>query len=72
MAFKNISLSVEAYERLRKMKKNGESFSDEVIRLTSSEKLSDLAGIFTEQEAEELEKNVGEVKKSFEVKPWSF
>ena len=70
MAFKNISLSVDAYERLKKMKKENESFSEEVMRLTSGERLSELAGTLTDEQAQEYKKNVEEVKKAAKVRSW--
>lgn len=45
MATKNISLTEDAYERLKACKREGESFSDVVNRLTrSSRSLSDGVG----------------------------
>ncbi|MBI5226751.1 antitoxin VapB family protein [Candidatus Micrarchaeota archaeon] len=75
MAFKTITLSVEAYELLKASKKTGESFSDEVIRTfrhQKFQKLSDLAGILTDEEADELDRNVEQIRKSAQVRPWSF
>lgn len=47
MATKNISLTEEAYERLKACKREGESFSDVVERLTrASTSLSDGIGAF--------------------------
>lgn len=40
MASKNISLREEAYERLNALKREGESFSDVVIRITESDRWS--------------------------------
>ena len=72
MAFKNISLSLEAYDTLKKLKHKDESFSEEVMRLTkkSEAKISDVIGIFTDVEAEQLRKGVEEVRKSFKVRTW--
>jgi predicted CopG family antitoxin len=46
MGTKNISLTEEAYERLRRRKDDDESFTDVVLRLTSDdpEDFSDIAG----------------------------
>jgi predicted CopG family antitoxin len=46
MGTKNISLTDEAYERLRRRKNDEESFTDVVLRLTSDdpEDFSDIAG----------------------------
>jgi predicted CopG family antitoxin len=37
MATKNITITEDAYERLRALKREDESFSDLVVRLTESE-----------------------------------
>jgi predicted CopG family antitoxin len=44
MGVKTVSLSDEAYARLKSRKRPGESFSDVVNRLTSRRRLSELVG----------------------------
>lgn len=71
MVFKNVTLSLEAYERLKRLKLPSESFSSEVIRLASSSgSIAEVVGILTEKEADELEKNVAEARKSVKVRQW--
>lgn len=70
MAFKNISLSLEAYEELKKLKKEGESFSEEVIRITKTRRISDVAGILSKKEAAELEKGVEKVRAEAKITKW--
>lgn len=58
MARKTISLDEEAYERLKAHKREDESFSDAVKRLTSGRSWKEVAGFLSEEEAEELEQIV--------------
>ena len=45
MPSKTITITLEAYERLKKEKKNGESFSDVILRLTGKKRdLLEFAG----------------------------
>jgi len=44
MATKNITITEDAYERLRALKREGESFSDVVTRLTERENPMAFAG----------------------------
>lgn len=60
MSTKTISLSEEAYERLKAMKKEKESFTDLIKRLCSGAKLRDFYGILEEESAEEIEKAIRE------------
>lgn len=60
MGTKTISLADDAYERLRSEKKEGESFSDVVRRLTEGTDLSDYYGILSEETADDLEDVVAE------------
>ncbi|KXA91416.1 hypothetical protein AKJ57_01240 [candidate division MSBL1 archaeon SCGC-AAA259A05] len=57
MGSKNISLRESAYERLSSLKKEEESFSDLVERLTRGKtpKYSDLAGILSKDTIETIE-----------------
>lgn len=55
MATKTISLDEEAYERLKAHKKEGESFSDTVKRLAGERSWNEIAGILSEEEAEEID-----------------
>ena len=55
MATKTISLDEEAYERLKARKKEGESFSETVKRLAGERSWNEVVGIFSEDEATNLE-----------------
>ncbi len=55
MGNRTISVSDEAYARLKAMKKPGESFSDVINRLTSRRRLSELAGVLSDEDGEILE-----------------
>lgn len=44
MGTKNIAISDEAYQRLRALKKSGESFTDVIERITQSRGILELAG----------------------------
>lgn len=54
MGTKTISLSEDAYERLKAMKRESESFSDVVRRLTRGVELGDYYGILDEDTGAEL------------------
>jgi len=60
MATKTISITEEAYERLASKKKEGESFSEVINRITNKRSLSEFAGILSNEEADRLEKNIKE------------
>ena len=53
MSTKTVSLRESAYRKLRNLKQDGESFSDVVERISTSQSLKDLEGSFPE---------IGEVK----------
>ncbi len=63
MGSKNISISDEAYSRLKKFKGKNESFTDVINRLTNKATLLDLKGTLTKESAEALLKNLSEMRK---------
>jgi len=65
MATKTISITLEAYERLRREKMEGESFSDVILRLTEKQKmdLTEFAGVW--KDADEIEKIILKGRKEF-------
>ena len=60
MGTKTISLSDDAYERLKTMKREGESFSDVVRRLTAGVELGDYYGVLDDETGAELAAVVAE------------
>lgn len=63
MGSKNISISDEAYSRLKKMKGKNESFTDLIIRLTNKVSLLDLRGILASEEAHQILEELKESRK---------
>ena len=55
MGTKTISLAEDAYEKLKRHKREGESFSDVVRRLTGDVRLSEYYGRLDAETADELE-----------------
>lgn len=62
MGSRTISVSDEAYARLKALKKPGESFSDTINRLTSRKRLSEIAGVLNDEDVEVIEKAVASVR----------
>lgn len=58
MGFKTISLSEKAYRRLAERKREGESFSDVVLRITGNSTLRDFVGILSTSSCDRLEENL--------------
>ncbi len=59
---KNISLTDDAYELLKKMKMGNESFSDTIRRLAKRHRLSDCVGLWADMPDEELEAITGSIE----------
>jgi len=57
MSTKTVSLKESAYEKLKNLKRENESFSDVVERISQSQSLEDLEGSYPE---------IGEVKEQIE------
>lgn len=66
MGTKNISLRESAYQRLASLKREGESFSDVVERLTKDRtpKYADLAGLLSDETIKAIEKTTKERRKA--------
>ena len=64
MGTKNIAISDEAYQRLKALKKPGESFTEVIERMTRSRGVLELSGILSKQEASRLAEMVKESRKS--------
>ena len=58
MGTKTISITEEAYNRLDSRKKERESFSEVINRLTGKGSLARFSGVFSKAEAEELGENI--------------
>ena len=54
MATKTISITEEAYERLRMKKEKNESFTDVINRIAGKGNIMELAGILSKEEGEKL------------------
>ncbi|MFC5133711.1 MULTISPECIES: antitoxin VapB family protein [Haloferacaceae] len=57
---KSIRLSEEAYERLAAHKREGETFSDVVLRLAGERSILEIAGVLSDDEADALREAVDE------------
>ena len=64
MATKTISITEEAYERLKMKKEKNESFTDVINRVTGKRSIMELAGILSNEEGEKLEKYIKERRKT--------
>lgn len=66
---KTISLTDEAYDLLKNMKLEGESFSDTIKRLARKGKPSEVLHLYPElQEAEEFEDAIRENRKAIDMR----
>lgn len=54
MATKTVSLKESAYNKLKNLKEEGESFSDLIDRITSEKSLTEISGIWEDEELEDL------------------
>lgn len=60
MGTRTISIKDEAYERLKRLKRQGESFTDLINRLTQKRSLLELSEVATKEEVEALERAIDE------------
>ena len=61
---KRIRLTEEAYERLEAHKRENETFSEVVLRLTGDRSLLELAGILSDEQADAIETAIEERRPS--------
>jgi len=61
--YKSVRLTEGAYETLERRKRDDETFSETVERLAKERPIRDLAGLFTDEEVEEIR---AERSKSYE------
>jgi len=58
--YRNIRLTEEAYQHLKRRKQPGESFSDTVERIAGERSLLELAGILSDEEADKMREAIDE------------
>jgi len=63
MATKNISITEDAYKRLANLKRERESFSEVIVRVTGKSPLRNIYGILSGKRGEEFEKTIIEGRK---------
>ena len=63
MATKTISITREAYDRLRARKGRGESFTDVILRLTEREPLADYAGMLSKSSVKAIRDAIDEARR---------
>lgn len=62
MGSKTISVSEDAYARLKSRKRPGESFSDTINRLTERKRLSEIAGILDDDDIKVIKEAITSVR----------
>ncbi|HYV08840.1 MAG TPA: antitoxin VapB family protein [Thermoplasmata archaeon] len=62
MATKTISISKEAYDRLRARKRPGDSFSDVILRLTERRPLAEYAGMLSKSSVKAIREAIEEAQ----------
>ena len=66
MSTKTISISEEAYNLLKNIKDEKESFTDAIIKVAKKDPLSKLVGVLTKNEATELRRNIRRTREKTE------
>lgn len=64
MTTKTITVTEDAYEKLKSRKLPTESFSEVITRITNNKALSDFFGILSKEDANLLEKGIKESRKT--------
>ncbi len=64
MATKTLTITEEAYERLRKQKGRDESFSELILRITGRRPLTDFAGFLSRESGLALKRAIEESRRN--------
>lgn len=64
MATKTISITEEAYERLKVRKEKNESFTDVINKITGKRDIMEFAGILSNEEADKIEEHIKKRRKA--------
>ncbi|MFH1590531.1 MAG: antitoxin VapB family protein [archaeon] len=62
MATKTLTITTDAYDRLAVLKRERESFSDVIRRITGERSLLELAGSIDERDAEDMENAISDLR----------
>ncbi len=63
MVTKTLTITKDAYEQLKSLKRPDESFSEEIKRITADKRdIMRFAGILTEEEGEEMKKEIKKMR----------
>lgn len=63
MATKTITITEEAYNLLKNMKEDKESFTDAIVKVAKKDSLSRLVGVLSHEEAEKMRKHIKDSRK---------
>ena len=63
MATKTLTITEEAYNLLKNVKKDSESFTDAIVRVAKKDALQKLVGILSIGEAERMRKHIKDSRK---------
>ncbi len=63
MSTKTITITVEAYNALKGIKDENESFTDAILKFVRKDPLSQLVGVLSKKDASEMRKHIAESRK---------